>query len=136
MVFVLDACVAASWALADENHAHAALALSRIQTDTAETPALWWYELRNILIVSERRGRIGEAQTRAFLDKLSRLPILLDRAPSEAQVLSSARRHGLSVYDAAYLELALRKGLDLATLDARLAHAARAESVRVIGLDT
>lgn len=135
MAFVLDASVAASWAFPDENQPHAALALSRIQAETAEAPALWWYELRNILVVGERRGRISEPQTRAFLDKLSRLPILLDRSPSETQVLNSARKHGLSVYDAAYLELALRKGLDLATLDARLVQSARAESVSVIGVN-
>jgi predicted nucleic acid-binding protein len=94
---------------------------------------LWWFELRNALIVNERRGQIKELQTTRFLREISRLPIRLDRTPDETGVLTLARRHRLTVYDAAYLELALREALPLATLDAQLALAARSETVALIG---
>jgi predicted nucleic acid-binding protein len=62
-----------------------------------------------VLIVNERRGRLRETDTALFLRKLTRLPIVIDRAPEEAAVLALARRHSLSVYDASYLELAERR---------------------------
>lgn len=92
-------------------------------------PALWWFEVRNILIVNERRGRISEPDTAAFLLHLSRLAVRIDREPDEGTILRHARRHRLSVYDAAYLELAQRQGLPLATLDAQLQRAATEEDV-------
>jgi predicted nucleic acid-binding protein len=98
-------------------------------------PALWWYELRNVLILGERRGRITEQQTARFLRDISRLAITIDNAPDESGVLTLARRHRLTVYDAAYLELALRAAVPLATLDATLSAAAGAEGVRLIGDD-
>ena len=96
-------------------------------------PSLWWFEIRNILVVNERRKRITESGTRSFLRGLNRIPIRVDRVPVEAEVLRLARAHRLSVYDAAYLELACREGLPLATLDRDLAGAARAENVPIIG---
>ena len=90
--------------------------------------------MRNTLLVSERRGRLTEADTTAFLAALSRLAISVDRTPGD-DVLALARRRNLTVYDAAYLELARRADLPLATLDRRLALAARAEQVALIGED-
>lgn len=133
MAFVLDASVAASWALKDESHSVAALAMSRLLTEEALVPALWWFEIRNTMVVNERRSRITESDTAGFLGYVARLGIRQDRKPDEAQVLDLARRHRLTVYDAAYLELAQREGLPLATLDSRLASAARAEKVPLIG---
>jgi predicted nucleic acid-binding protein len=89
--------------------------------------------VRNILVVNERRKRVTEAETATFLRELSRLAVTLDRTPEGTEVLRLARTHRLSVYDAAYLELAQRKGLALATLDADLIRAARAEAVSLIG---
>jgi predicted nucleic acid-binding protein len=132
MPFVLDASIAACWAFDDEDHPAAALALERIRDDEARVPALWWFEVRNVLIVNERRGRLAEADTAAFLRWLSRLGVTVDRSPEEAAVLALARRHRLSVYDASYLELARRETLPLATLDAELARAARAEGMAVL----
>ena len=132
MPFVLDASIAAGWAFADEDHPDAALALARIRDDEARVPTLWWFEVRNVLIVNERRGRLTEADTAAFLRRLARLGVTVDRSPEEAAVLALARRHRLSVYDASYLELAQREALPLATLDAELARAARAEGVAVL----
>jgi len=132
MPFVLDASVAACWAFDDEDHPAAALALERIRGDEARVPALWWFEVRNVLVVNERRGRLTEADTAAFLRRVSRLGVTIDHSPEEAAVLALARRHRLSVYDASYLELAQREALPLATLDAELARAARAEGVAVL----
>jgi predicted nucleic acid-binding protein len=128
MAFVLDASVAVAWAF-KENHPLAEQTLARLPAEEAITPALWWFELRNVLVVNERRGRITEAGTAAFLRTVARLPIATDRTPVEDDVLALARRHRLTVYDAAYLELARRLAAPLATLDAALATAAAAEGV-------
>ncbi len=133
MVFVLDASVAACWAFDDEDHPVATQALERLRTDPALAPSLWWFELRNTLVVNERRGRLTTADTTAFLRAVGRLPVTLDPAPGDAAVLALARTHRLTVYDAAYLELAQRESLPLATLDAALARAAQAEGVALIG---
>jgi predicted nucleic acid-binding protein len=133
MPFVLDASIAACWAFDDEDHPVAALALERVRTDEARVPSLWWFEVRNTLIVNERRGRLTESDTRAFLRGLVRLRVTLDRSPKVGDVLALARHRGLTVYDAAYLELARREGAPLATLDAALATAARAELVPLLG---
>ena len=132
MPFVLDASVALVWAFTDEQHPTAKLAFERIRIDGACVPSLWWFEVRNILIVNERRRRLTEADTTEFLRKLSHLSVAIDRTPEEARLLALCRRHGLSVYDAAYLELAQREGLPLATLDVQLLRAARVEKVRLI----
>ena len=133
MGFVLDASVAACWAFEDESHPLAELALERLRTEPALVPALWWFELRNVLVVNERRDRLTETVTAAFLRAVARLDIAIDRTPDSAAVLALARAHRLSVYDAAYLELAQRAAAPLATLDAALARAARDEGVALIG---
>ena len=133
MGFVLDASVAACWAFEDESHPLAELALERLRTEPALVPALWWFELRNVLVVNERRDRLTETVTAAFLRAVARLDIAIDRTPDSAAVLALARAHRLSVYDAAYLELAQRAAAPLATLNAALARAARDEGVPLIG---
>jgi predicted nucleic acid-binding protein len=132
MSFIIDASVVIAWAF-KEQHATAERALARIQTEEAIVPALWWYELRNVLVLGERQKRLAERETARFLRDISRLTITIDSPPNEAQVLTLARRHRLTVYDAAYLELAGREALPLATLDEELAAAARAEQVALIG---
>jgi predicted nucleic acid-binding protein len=133
MPFVVDASVAACWFMPDERHPIADFAFERIAHDPAMAPALWWYELRNVLIVSERRGRLDSAQTARVLRLLKGLPVAIDADVEEEVLMQLARRHHLTAYDAAYLELAMRKGHPLATLDAALATAARAERVPLIG---
>jgi predicted nucleic acid-binding protein len=132
MSFIIDASVVIAWAF-KEQHATAERALARIQTEEAIVPALWWYELRNVLVLGERQKRLAERETARFLRDISRLTITIDSSSNEAQVLTLARRHRLTVYDAAYLELAGREALPLATLDEELATAARAEQVALIG---
>ncbi|WP_044560984.1 type II toxin-antitoxin system VapC family toxin [Azospirillum sp. B4] len=132
MPFVIDASVAVCWAFPDEDHPVASRALERIRTDRAHAPSLWWFEVRNTLIVSERRQRLTQEDTTGFLLRLTRLGVIVDRTPDEGTVLALARRHRLTVYDAAYLELAHREGFALATLDTDLANAARASGVDLL----
>lgn len=96
-------------------------------------PSLWWFEIRNILIVAERRKRLTVIKTTAFLRSMRGLKLSIDRTPEETDVIVLARRHGLTVYDSSYLELAIRAGLPLATLDQKLAVAATNEGVHLIG---
>jgi predicted nucleic acid-binding protein len=132
MSFVLDASIAACWAFPDEHDPRADQALTKIQTEDAVVPSLWWFEVRNMLVVNERRKRTTEARTNSFLRDLARLRFRVDYGPEEAGVLRLARAHHLSVYDASYLELALREAIPLATLDAELAAAARAEGSELL----
>jgi len=126
MAFVLDASIAMSWALDDEFAGQSHVAWERLTAALEEVhvPGLWWMELRNALIVNERRKRITPAKTARFLSALSRMHILLDHATEEPVLMSFARDHELTVYDAAYLELAQRLGLAIATFDKALARAA------------
>src|SRR6266404_8714221 len=102
MALVIDASVVAAWAF-EEEHANAELAFARVRTEEAFVPALWWYELRNVLVLGERRGRLTEQDTARFLRDISRLAVTMDSSPDETHVLTLARRHRLTVYDAAYL---------------------------------
>lgn len=129
MAFVLDASVAACWAFADEGHPDAAAAFDRMRFEEGVVPCLWWFEVRNILVVNERRRRITESGTGLFLRNLASLRIRVDRSPDESTVLRLARARRLTVYDASYLELAQREGLHLATLDGELRRAAADEGV-------
>src|ERR1035441_6789106 len=113
MAFVLDASITACWAFQDEDHPDADLAFLEMRTEEAVVPCLWWFEVRNILVVNERRRRITESDTAAFLLGLSQLRLRVDRLPDENAILRLARTHRLSVYDAAYLELAQRESLPL-----------------------
>ena len=131
MTLVLDASVAASWCLPDESSAQAERALDRIKEEGAITPAHWWFEVRNVLLVAERRRRIEARQARRFLVLLRDLDIAVDRSPDDQAIFELARAHGLTFYDAAYLELAVREG-EIATLDGSLARACSKEQVKVI----
>ncbi len=133
MPFVVDASVALCWLMPDEQHSVAEAAYRRIAHDPALAPGLWWYELRNVLIVNERRGRLDREKTAHVLRLIRALPVAIDTGAEEEALLQLARQYRLSVYDAVYLELALRKKCPLATLDGALASAARAEAVPLIG---
>jgi predicted nucleic acid-binding protein len=133
MPFVVDASIAACWLLPDEGNRRAEAAYARFPGDSAIAPSLWWFEMRNIFISNERRGRIDNARTSRALALLSGLPIQLDHQPDGAVLMALARMYQLTAYDAAYLELALRENVPLATLDDALLRAARAEGVVLIG---
>jgi predicted nucleic acid-binding protein len=132
-MFAIDTSVVASWCFPDEAHAGADAAFRRIAKDTACAPVLLWFELRNVLIMGERRGRLTAAQIGRFLGHVAKLPIEEDRQPDEVRLLGLARSHRLSIYDAAYLELAQRRAIPLATLDDALMKAARAEKIELVG---
>ena len=132
MPFVLDASVTASWCFEDEEAPVADAAMDRLPEDHAVVPALWWFEIRNILVVNERRGRIESADSDVFLNDLARLPIRIASDPNGRLVVALARTHRLTAYDAAYLELAVRLTAPIATLDRALADAARAEGLELV----
>jgi predicted nucleic acid-binding protein len=133
MPFVADSSIVACWILADESDPAAEAALTRLAVDSAVAPRLCWWETRNVLIVAERRGRLDPAKTADALRLLAGYPLTFDAGGDEAVLMQVARRRGLTVYDAAYLELALRLRCPLATLDRALAKAARAEGAALIG---
>lgn len=132
MPLVLDSSIAGCWCFPDEASAVADMAWDRLQVDGAVVPALWWYEVRNVLVVNERRGRIDQAGTAEFLADLEGLPVHVDRAPVSDVIFAHARAHRLTFYDAAYLELARRLDAPLATLDRALGTAARSAGVPLL----
>ena len=96
MAFVLDASATIAWALKDSDR-RAAQARERMTGDHALVPALWWFEVRNALVVNERRGRLIERETSRFLRRLGQLAITVHRSPDESAVMALARRHRLTV---------------------------------------
>jgi len=132
MRFVLDASIVITWAMRDEAQPQADLAFTCIQAGSAIVPGIWWYEVRNILIVNERRGRIDAADSVQFLRDLNAFRIDIQFPQDETELIDLARKHKLSIYDAAYLALAMREGLPLATLDKNLDSAARIEGVALL----
>jgi predicted nucleic acid-binding protein len=128
MPFVVDASITASWAF-EEHHADADRAFQALAADTVLAPRLWWFEIRNLLLMDERRKKRRAADTEAFLRILDRLPIAMDDSPDEKEVFALARKHRLTIYDAAYLELAQRRRIPLSTLDGELIRAAKAEKI-------
>jgi predicted nucleic acid-binding protein len=133
MPFVLDASVAGPWILADEPSETAARIANRLLNEDALVPALWWYEVRNLLVVCERRGRLNRSDSDLFLSRLSKFPIQVDTGVDWDETMRLARKHQLTVYDASYLELAIRNGVPLATLDGAVQRAAANEGVKLAG---
>jgi predicted nucleic acid-binding protein len=136
MAFVVDTSVALKWFLADEGDRAASLALLKSISDSNRrfVPWLWFYEIGNALTVAERRKRIAFEQVEEILQMLEQMPIDID-PPDRVDLLGLthlARKHALTTYDAAYLALALREGVPLATFDTALQKAAFAEGVQLI----
>jgi predicted nucleic acid-binding protein len=127
---VIDSSLAAAWCFPDERTDYTNAVLRAVSTPIeAIAPRLWAYELRNGVLMGLRRQRITPADAQEFLESIKGLPILLTDPVSYDVVFSLANRHGLTVYDAAYLDLALREGLPLASLDNALCIAARKSGV-------
>jgi predicted nucleic acid-binding protein len=131
---VVDASVSGGWFIGDEASPLTDAALSAVVRSGATVPVLWSYEMANLLVLAERRGRISRQDVVRVHEALAALPISFDE-PSAARGLPSltrlARDHGLTAYDAAYLELAQRRGSELATRDSALREAARRAGVPV-----
>lgn len=124
---VIDASFAAAWVLPDESNERVDAVFNRLDAWDGRAPAIWPTEIANTLLIAERRGRLSTEDTQGALLSLRLSPIVVedvDRDQTWINATQLAREHGLTVYDASYLELALRLSLPLATLDKRLAKAA------------
>jgi predicted nucleic acid-binding protein len=133
--FVIDASVALAWCFDDEATEATRALLDRFENEQAEVPSLWRLELANALAVGERNKRITPARTSQFIALIGELPIVIDeQTPNVAlsTVLDLARSERLSAYDASYLELAMRRGVPLATKDNDIVQAARRVGVTLL----
>jgi predicted nucleic acid-binding protein len=136
---VLDASMTLAWQFKRVDPGEVLIAekaLEALSTVQAVVPALWFAEVANGVLRGERQGAISSAQTTSFLNDLSEAEIVADEVSPrgrQASVLDLARNYGLTVYDATYLELAMRRAATLATFDRKLAEAARSAGVRVFG---
>ena len=134
-MFVLDCSIAVAWLFDDEASPETDALLGRLRDDGALVPGHWRLELGNVLTQAERRNRIAGAQIAAYLDLLDRLPIVTDAETERRalrEILTLARTESLTTYDAAYLELAMRRNVQLATRDRALIRAARGIGVETL----
>ena len=134
-MFVLDCSIAIAWLFDDEASPETDALLGRLRDGGALVPGHWRLELGNVLTQAERRNRIAGAQIAAYLDLLDRLPITTDAETERRalrEILTLARTENLTTYDAAYLELAMRRNVQLATRDRTLIRAARGIGVETL----
>jgi predicted nucleic acid-binding protein len=135
MTFVLDCSTAVAWCFQDEGSEYADRILDRLNHSSAIVPAIWALEVANVLLVAQRRKRIDFAESQLFLSRLQTLPIRIDEETSVrawADIFPLASRLTLSSYDAAYVELAIRHDIPLATLDNHLRKCAMKARVEVL----
>jgi len=128
-----------SWCFADESTPYGRGVLAALLDTYAEVPTLWPFEIANVLAINEKRRRITQAISDEFLQTLSGLDIRVDKSSPAVDgkaLLPLVRRYGLTAYDAAYLELAKRKGLPLASFDKELIEAATQEGIGLAGQST
>ena len=134
--FVIDASAVLAWCFEDEGGPEADALIEQVAAEGASVPGLWPLEIANGLVMGERRGRISQAESAAFVAMIEELPIVADQATGARALhatMSLAREHELTAYDAAYLELAMRLGVPLATGDRKLRTAARRVGVGLLG---
>jgi predicted nucleic acid-binding protein len=132
--FVLDTSVTASWFFEDEGGDYSSTVLESLNNAEAFVPSLWSLEIANVLIIAGRRGRCSEAEATRFIELLDDLPITIDEDTAHRAMHTTyqlAREYGLTAYDASYLELAMRLGAPLATMDRQLANAAQKAGVNI-----
>jgi predicted nucleic acid-binding protein len=132
---VVDASVALAWCFEDEASPATDAIAERVREEGAYVPSLWHLELGNVLIQAEKRQRITAAELTSRLELIGTLPILTDFETSSRawrEVLALARVTKLTTYDAAYLELAMRRGLPLASRDTELTTAAQTLGVALL----
>lgn len=135
--FVIDNSVVMSWCFKDESSRYADTILDSLVESTALVPSIWPLEVVNVLLVAERRNRLSEADSIRFITLLSQLPISVEQVQPESvmiEILALAREHKLSSYDASYLNLAMSKGLPIATLDKGLRSAAKKAQVPILAV--
>jgi predicted nucleic acid-binding protein len=133
---VLDGSMTLGFLLEDERFASAMNVLSELESGVPTyVPVLWWIETPNGLLMSERRKRISQAGVAKAIGSLRRLPVITDMLGVQErtdETLALARQHNLTIYDASYLELALRRDCALASADSALLRAAKVMGVHVI----
>jgi len=132
--FVIDTSVVMTWCFQDQSSRYADHILDRLEADSGFVPSIWPLEVCNVLLVAERKKRLGEADSSRFIALLGELPIIIEQEPPERmlrEIFALARKHKLSSYDASYLDLAMRKGLPIATLDKKLLAAAQRSGVPI-----
>ena len=130
--FVIDNSVVMAWCFKDEASQYADAILDSFEISTGFVPSIWPLEVCNVLLVAERKRRISEAGSTRFIALLAELPIIVEQEPPERmlmEIFAFAREHKLSSYGASYLDLAMRKGLPIATLDKNLMAAAKRSKV-------
>ena len=130
--FIADASVAANWALEDEFDHRADVALDLAGQYGVIVPQFWHIEIRNVLLIASRRGRISAEMAQGQLERLTGLIDSTDEHPDLEIAFALAQKHRLTFYDALYLELAVRLQAPLSTLDGALIRAAVAEGLEVI----
>lgn len=137
MAFVVDNSVVCGWFLENQTTDYTEAVARRLHDEEAYAPALWQLEFANVLRTACKRGVLDVQAAHEVIEQIDALPITIDRdTPGAAALLSLALRYDLTSYDAAYLELALRLQLPLATRDAALMDAARASGVGVLRVAT
>lgn len=135
--FVMDNSIAMRWLLASEkksDQAYAEAVLESLVDVDATVPNLWHLEAANVLVTAERRGELETGDVERFIAQLESLPIQVDPMTAHqafSRTLSLSKAYKLSSYDAAYLELAIREGLPIATLDKDLLKAAKKADVAI-----
>ncbi|MDD5343367.1 MAG: type II toxin-antitoxin system VapC family toxin [Smithella sp.] len=133
--FVIDNSVVMSWCFKDETSKYTDTVLDYLENTTAYVPAIWPLEVSNVLLVAERRKRLNQADSSRFISLLFELPIIVEPESPErmlSEILALAREYKLSSYDASYLDLAMRKGLPIATTDKNIMSAARKSHVPIL----
>ena len=133
--FVIDNSVVMTWCFKDETNHYADAVLDSLEMFTAVVPSIWLLEVGNVLLTAERKKRLSQADSTRFISLLNELPIIIEPEPQDRvlkDILALAREHQLSSYDASYLDLAMRKGLPIATLDNGLIKAAGSCQVSIV----
>lgn len=133
--FVVDNSVVMSWCFKDETNKYGDTVLNRLAESTAIVPSIWPLEVVNVLLVAERRNRLKQVDSVRFITLLSQLPIVVEHEGPERQMkdlLALGRACNFSSYDAAYLDLSIRKDCPIATLDKKLIEAAKKVDVTIL----
>ncbi len=133
MMIVIDASIAAAWFLPEEQHKAADAIMAGLQTTPGAVPTLFWFETRNLFLMAERRSRMKRGEAALSMAQLRKLKLEEQGTGNDPLIFALAERHGISGYDASYLALAVQLALPLATMDKRLAEAARNENIILSG---
>jgi len=126
--FVIDNSVVMAWCFEDQINKYTESVLERLMASEAFAPGIWPLEVGNVLLIAERKNILNKSDVVRFLSLIRGLPIIVEQESSNRmlmEIVALAREHRLSTYDASYLDLAMRRGLPLATQDKALASAAK-----------